>query len=83
MLKKTSCALRRGGIDFRCPKNCNLGHKEAPKSQKDPRRHLWFVGSVTMDRRRVGVRDKAHAATCFVLVRGADRDAFFGFKCAL
>ena len=36
-----------------------------------------------MQRRGVGVRHKAHAAACFVLIGGADRDAFFGFESAL
>ena len=36
-----------------------------------------------MDRRGVGVWDEAHAAACLVLVRGADGDAFLGFKGAL
>ena len=36
-----------------------------------------------MDRRRIGVRDEAHAAARLIFVGGAHGDAFFGLKRAL
>src|SRR5215211_4161689 len=66
LFKKTSCALRRGGTNFRCPKSCRVSrlswHFFSVQSYTSP------IRLIPMDRRGVGVGDEAHATTGLVLV---------------